>query len=123
MREELDPNLPPVHGFPGELNQVWTNFIDNALDAMETAGGTLTVKTTWCEPNVEVVIADTGAGIPDEVKNRIFDPFFTTKAIGKGTGLGLDIANKILQRHRARVELQSVPGATEFTLSIPTANP
>lgn len=123
INEELDPNLPEISGFPGELNQVWTNFIDNALDAMETTGGTLTVKTTWCDPGVEVIIADTGTGIPEEVKNHIFDPFFTTKSVGKGTGLGLDIANKIIQRHKARVAVQSVPGATEFKVTIPTTQP
>jgi signal transduction histidine kinase len=119
--EELDEENPMVNGFPGELNQVWTNFIDNALDAMETTGGALTVKTERCEHAIDVTIADTGVGIPPDVKNKIFDPFFTTKAIGKGTGLGLDIANKIILPHKARVEIESEPGNTRFTLSFPIA--
>lgn len=120
--DELDEDNPMVDGFPGELNQVWTNFIDNALDAMETTGGSLTVKTERCDHSVDVTIQDTGVGIPPEVKNKIFDPFFTTKSIGKGTGLGLDIANKIIQRHKARVEIESEPGNTRFTLSFPTTS-
>jgi signal transduction histidine kinase len=68
-------------GFPGELNQVWTNLIDNALDAMEATGGQLSVETTFCDPFVDVYISDTGSGISEEIKSKIFDPFFTTKAM------------------------------------------
>jgi signal transduction histidine kinase len=115
----LSEELPELSGFPGELNQVWTNLIDNALDAMETTGGILKVETAFCDPRVEITITDTGVGIPEEMKNKIFDPFFTTKSIGKGTGLGLDIANKIILQHKGRVEVESQPGNTRFKLSLP----
>ncbi len=118
--DQLDENIPMISGFPGELNQVWTNMIDNALDAMEEqGGGTLVVKSEWCEPFVKIYIQDSGPGIPEEIQTRIFDPFFTTKKIGKGTGLGLDIVNKILVQHRADVQVNSKPGSTIFEISIP----
>jgi signal transduction histidine kinase len=118
--DQLNDTIPMISGFPGELNQVWTNIIDNALDAMdEQGGGTLIVKTEWCEPFVKIYIEDSGPGIPEEIQTRIFDPFFTTKKIGKGTGLGLDIVNKILVQHRADVQVNSKPGSTIFEISIP----
>jgi signal transduction histidine kinase len=105
VREYAD--LPKVDAYPGELNQVWTNLIDNAVDAMD-GQGTLTVRTT-SEPEWLVVeIADTGTGIPPEVAARAFEPFFTTKDVGKGTGLGLDIARRIVvERHGGLVEIES----------------
>jgi signal transduction histidine kinase len=119
IAEDLDDGLPLISAFPGELNQVWTNLMDNALDAMEKTGGTLRIATCHCPPNVEVRISDTGEGIPEEVQSKIFDPFFTTKPIGKGTGLGLDVVSKIIRQHGAQISLESRPGFTEFLLKFP----
>lgn len=119
LQEDLDAELPKINAFPGELNQVWTNLIDNALDAMEATGGSLSVSTCYCAPNVEVRIADTGEGIPEDEVSKIFDPFYTTKPIGKGTGLGLDIVSKIMQQHGAQISVQSKPGNTEFLIKFP----
>jgi signal transduction histidine kinase len=118
IEEEYCEGIPRLSGLPGELNQVWTNLIDNSLDAME-GGGTLTIRTDWVEPNVCIQIIDTGSGIPEEIQSQIFDPFFTTKSVGKGTGLGLDIVNKIIARHNGRIDLKSKPGLTEFTITLP----
>jgi signal transduction histidine kinase len=118
IEEEYCDSIPHISGLPGELNQVWTNIIDNALDAME-GGGNLKIKTDWVEPNVCIKISDTGSGIPEEIQSQIFDPFFTTKSVGKGTGLGLDIVNKIVARHTGRIDLKSKPGHTEFTITLP----
>lgn len=118
IEEEFCDSIPHLSGLPGELNQVWTNIIDNALDAMD-GGGTLSIRTDWVEPNVCIKIADTGSGIPEEIQSQIFDPFFTTKSVGKGTGLGLDIVNKIIARHSGRIDLKSKPGHTEFTITLP----
>ncbi|MCZ4408918.1 ATP-binding protein [Cryomorphaceae bacterium 1068] len=118
IEEAYCDGIPHLSGMPGELNQVWTNIIDNALDAME-GGGTLRIQTDWVEPNVCIKISDTGSGIPEEIQSQIFDPFFTTKSVGKGTGLGLDIVNKIVARHSGRIDLKSKPGHTEFTITLP----
>ena len=118
IEEEYCESIPHISGLPGELNQVWTNIIDNALDAME-GGGNLKIKTDWVEPNICIKIADTGMGIPEEIQSQIFDPFFTTKSVGKGTGLGLDIVNKIVARHNGRIDLDSKPGSTTFTIILP----
>jgi len=118
IEEDYCSSIPHLSGMPGELNQVWTNIIDNAIDAMEE-GGKLTVSTDWSEPNVCVKISDTGPGIPEEIQNQIFDPFFTTKSVGKGTGLGLDIVSKIVTRHNGRIEVDSKPGNTTFNIIIP----
>jgi len=110
--------LPSVEGNAGELNQVWGNLIDNAIDAMSD-GGVLRLETgsdEWC---VQVRVIDDGAGIPDEVRSRIFEPFFTTKDVGEGTGLGLDIALRIVQLHGGQIQVQSRPGRTEMTVSLP----
>ena len=102
--------LPPVPSYAAELNQVWTNLIDNALDAMD-GQGTLTIRTHNDDDHATVQISDTGLGIPDEDKERIFEPFFTTKPIGHGTGLGLDIAWRIVvNKHRGYLKVTSVPG-------------
>jgi len=122
VEESYDEPIPMISALPGELNQVWTNLIDNALDAMEEKGGTLRVTTRWDEPYVIATISDTGSGIPDEIQAQIFDPFFTTKEVGKGTGLGLDIANKIIARHKGKIDLQSKPGNTEFRISLPAVD-
>lgn len=112
--------IPMVQGYPGEINQVFTNIIDNALDAMSDSGGTLTLKTEMNESFVMVNISDTGSGIPDEIVQKIFDPFFTTKAMGQGTGMGLDLVLKIMKvHHRGDIKVNSKPGETTFTLCFP----
>ena len=118
--EDYDTSLPPVKAFVGELNQVWTNLIDNALDAMEINNkGRLQIRTKKDREFVEVSIIDDGPGIPDEIKSRIFDPFFTTKEIGKGTGLGLDVVTRIVRQHEGSIKVNSVPGRTEFVVCFP----
>ena len=102
--------LPKVCAQGGELNQVWTNIIDNAIDAMD-GQGTLTIRTSRDRDCVLVEIGDTGPGIPPELQRRIFDPFFTTKEVGKGTGLGLDISYRIVvRRHHGDIRVDSQPG-------------
>lgn len=116
--EDFGP-IPSIHGFPGEINQVFTNIIDNALDAMES-GGTLTIRTIAEKEFVKVEVEDSGTGIPEEIQAKIFDPFYTTKEIGKGTGLGLDVVLKIMkQRHRGDIKVTSSSGKTVFTLCFP----
>lgn len=118
--EDFDTTLPPVHAYVGEFNQVWTNLIDNALDAMEPAKkGVLTIRTQRSGRFVKTTVTDDGPGIPDEVQSRIFDPFFTTKEIGKGTGLGLDVVQRIVRQHNGTVTVQSVPGRTSFVVCFP----
>jgi signal transduction histidine kinase len=121
LAEEFDETLPPVKAFIGELNQVWTNLIDNALDAMEANGrGTLTIKTKKDGPFVQVSIIDDGPGIPADIQPRIFEPFFTTKEIGKGTGLGLEVVQRIVQQqHNGSIKVKSEPGHTEFMVCFP----
>lgn len=121
LMEEFDETLPPVKAFIGELNQVWTNLIDNALDAMETNGkGTLTIKTNKDGKFVQVSIIDDGPGIPADIQSRIFEPFFTTKEMGKGTGLGLEVVQRIVQQqHNGSIKVKSEPGHTEFTVCFP----
>ena len=119
--EEFDETLPPVKALIGELNQVWTNLIDNALDAMETNGkGTLTIKTNKDGKFVQVSIIDDGPGIPADIQSRIFEPFFTTKEMGKGTGLGLEVVQRIVQQqHNGSIKVKSEPGRTEFIVCFP----
>lgn len=117
VEETYDENQPSVTGLPGELNQVWTNLIDNALDAMEDNGGTLRISTESNVNYIHVRIGDTGPGIDEEIRGHIFEPFFTTKPQGQGTGLGLDIARKIIDRHHAKIRLESQPGNTTFTIT------
>lgn len=118
--EDYDHTLPPVNALIGELNQVWTNLIDNAIDAMEMNGkGMLTIKTRKDREFVEVTVIDNGPGIPDDIKSRIFDPFFTTKELGKGTGLGLEMVQRIVQQHHGSIKVKSEPGNTEFIVCFP----
>ncbi len=120
LEEAYDLTLPPVTAMIGELNQVWTNLLDNALDAMAgRAGSVLHIATVRDGPLVCVTITDNGPGIPADVRPRIFDPFFTTKPIGKGTGLGLEVVQRIVQQHGGRVGLESAPGRTAFTVCFP----
>jgi len=118
VTREYAPNLPRVMANGSELNQVWTNLIDNAADAMK-GSGKLTVRTALENDFVLVEIADSGPGIPPEVKSRIFDPFFTTKGVGEGTGLGLDVVNRIIKNLRGQISVSSVPGDTRFQVRLP----
>jgi len=117
---KFDETIPRIPVFVGELNQVWTNLIDNALDAMEEAGsGELTILTEANSDYIKITIGDTGPGIPDEIKTKIFNPFFTTKDIGKGTGLGLESAFTITAHHNGTLKFESVPGNTNFIVCLP----
>jgi len=100
------------------LNQVWTNLIDNAADAMKN-NGELLVRAVRENEYVLVEIADNGPGIPPEIQSRIFDPFFTTKGVGEGSGLGLDLVHRIVQKMRGFITIKSVPGDTRFRVRIP----
>lgn len=111
-------NLREVPAYVGELNQVWTNLIDNAIYAM-SKNGELTIETNCNDKEVTVRVIDNGTGIPEKIVSRIFDPFFTTKKVGDGTGIGLDIVMRIVKRHNAQIKVNSVPGRTEFTICIP----
>ena len=120
---DYDRNLPRIDAFGSELNQVWTNIIDNAVDAMG-GKGTLTIRTRAENDGISVIIGDTGPGIPAEIKERIFDPFFTTKGVGEGTGLGLDIVRRIITgRHKGEIHLYSEPGDTRFQIWLPLTQP
>jgi signal transduction histidine kinase len=117
--KDYDRTLPDIPAYPAELNQVWTNIIDNALDAMG-GSGTLTVRTCRVEDRAIVEIADTGPGIPADIRQRIFEPFFTTKAVGHGTGLGLDVSYRVVvSRHHGDIRVESQPGATTFQVRLP----
>jgi signal transduction histidine kinase len=120
VTEEFDVSLPQVKAMVGELNQVWTNLIDNALDAMEgREKNKLLIRSLKDGDFVKVSIIDNGPGIPEDILANIFDPFFTTKDIGKGTGLGLDVVSRIVKQHRGTVKVNSVPGRTEFVVCFP----
>jgi signal transduction histidine kinase len=120
VRRAFDPALPRVCVYGSELNQVWTNLLDNAIDSLGDAG-TITITTApWHENGVEVTIADDGPGIPEDAQRRVFEPFFTTKAVGSGTGLGLDTAMRIVrERHDGDLRLRSRPGETAFAVRLP----
>jgi len=119
VRTDFDPDLPGFLGYGAELNQVWTNLIDNAIDALGDSG-TITISTRRDGECAEVDVADDGPGIPDEVRERIFDPFFTTKEVGKGTGLGLDTARRIVaDHHGGSLSVESGPGGTVFRVRLP----
>ncbi|WP_035856764.1 ATP-binding protein [Cryptosporangium arvum] len=126
--KEYDRTLPQVPAYPGELNQVWTNLIVNAIAAMN-GKGTLTIRTSLRRPEdpdspVQVEVCDTGSGVPDDIKERIFEPFFTTKGVGEGTGLGLDISWRIVvNRHGGDLSVESVPGDTRFIVCLPRTEP
>ena len=122
VAREYDPALPRVPAHGGELNQVWTNLIDNAIDAVSGNGGLghLKIKTSREGGWVTVEVTDDGPGIPRDIKGRIFEPFFTTKPVGEGTGLGLDIARRIVtRRHGGDMRVDSKPGETRFSVRLP----
>jgi signal transduction histidine kinase len=117
--KEYYAGLPSIPAYAGELNQVWTNLIDNAVSAMGGTG-TLTVRTGLDQDQVFVEFADTGPGVPSELRERIFEPFFTTKPVGEGTGLGLDISWRIVvNKHHGDIRLESSPGDTRFRVRLP----
>jgi signal transduction histidine kinase len=117
---DFSQDLPQVEAYIGELNQVWTNIIDNAIFALDKEGE-ICVATSTDKKNVTVRISDNGAGIPQEIQSRVFDPFFTTKKVGQGTGIGLDLVKRVIKRHNGEIKLRSVPGKTEFTICIPVS--
>lgn len=121
--EDFVKDLPTIKGFPGELNQVWTNILDNAIDALaenpSQNNATITLRTIHDGDFLKVYIIDNGPGIPTNVINNIFDPFYTTKDMGKGTGLGLDVVMKIIRQHRGEVKVKSEPGSTTFEVCLP----
>ncbi|HZR51359.1 MAG TPA: ATP-binding protein [Streptosporangiaceae bacterium] len=121
--KEFDRSLPSIPAYAAELNQVWTNLIENAVQAMGSSGR-LTVRTGMDRDQVFVEFADTGPGVPDEIKGRIFEPFFTTKPVGEGTGLGLDISWRIVvKKHHGDLSVESSPGDTRFRVRLPLTAP
>ena len=124
--QDFDMSLTPLPCWPAELNQVWTNLIDNAVTAMRldpSGGATLTLRTRKQGEFVRVEVCDTGPGVPEELQHRIFDPFFTTKPVGEGNGLGLDLAARIIDKHRGSLWVESQPGDTRFVAVLPMDGP
>ena len=121
VTRNFDPNLPRVPSYGSELNQVWTNLIDNAADAMN-GEGEIRIRTMREGDDVLVEFVDNGPGIPPEIQTKIFDPFFTTKPMGEGTGLGLDTVYRIVRKHRGNVSVVSRPGYTCFRVRLPIQN-
>jgi signal transduction histidine kinase len=117
---DVEPGLPRVLGFVGELNQIWANLIDNALDAVPESGR-VDVLANRDHQQVVVRIVDNGTGIPAPIRERIFDPFFTTKPMGQGTGLGLDIVRRLVRHNDGDISVESQPGRTEFRVVLPLA--
>jgi signal transduction histidine kinase len=121
--KDYDRTLPKIPAYAAELNQVWTNLIDNAVSAMDSHG-TLTVRTAHDRDKLLVEFGDTGSGVPKEIQPRIFDPFFTTKPVGEGTGLGLDISWRIVvKKHHGEINVWSEPGDTKFRVWLPFTAP
>lgn len=122
LHSQFSEEVPEIHAYGSELNQVWTNLIDNALDAVGEEGE-ITLRTRLVGEWVEVDVEDNGPGIPEEIQGRILDPFFTTKAPGSGTGLGLDISyNIVVHKHKGSLSFTSEPGKTVFTVRLPLKN-
>jgi signal transduction histidine kinase len=115
---DLEAGLPKVRGFAGELNQIWGNLIENALDAAPQWGCVGVVARREGE-RIVVRIIDNGSGIPAQICQRVFDPFFTTKPQGQGVGLGLDIARRLVRHNDGVIEFESQPGRTEFRVALP----
>jgi signal transduction histidine kinase len=132
IRRSYDRSLPKILAYGSELNQVWTNLLDNAIDAIDAASGTgvIEIITSWDEAEdqpasiekpIQIQIIDSGTGIPSEIQSRIFEPFFTTKSVGKGSGLGLEVVRRIVEnRHRGTITFYSQPGKTKFVVYLPT---
>lgn len=122
VKRDYDPGLPKVCAYGGELNQIWTNLIDNAIDSMN-GKGELRIRTRHLLDRVSVEISDNGPGMTPEIKARIFEPFFTTKGVGQGTGLGLDTVARIVRRHHGEIQVESQPGNTQFVVDLPLQQP
>jgi signal transduction histidine kinase len=123
IHREYAPGLPHIEAYGGELNQVWTNLIDNAIDALD-GRGQITLRTHYDDPWVVVEVEDNGPGIPEGIQPHLFDPFFTTKPPGKGTGLGLSTCHQIVvEKHGGRIDVSSRPGKTRFTVHLPLRLP
>jgi signal transduction histidine kinase len=124
LAKEWDKSLPQIACYPGDLNEVWSNLIHNAIQAMD-GKGTLTIRTMReSDEMIRVEICDDGPGIPEDLVDRIFTPFFTTKPFGEGTGLGLDLARRIIvEKHHGDIRVQSVPGDTRFIVLLPLEAP
>jgi signal transduction histidine kinase len=119
---DVPADLPRVRGLGGQLNQVWMNLVENALDAVSDGGNvTVTARADVSGANVVVRVTDDGQGVPPELRGRIFEPFFTTKPVGEGTGLGLDIVRRVVDSHSGLLEMESQPGHTEFRVTLPVA--
>jgi signal transduction histidine kinase len=122
VKRDYQPVPLLVDSFGSELNQVWTNLIDNAIDAME-GKGELRVRTYRDNGCVVVEIGDSGPGISPEIQPHIFEPFFTTKGVGEGTGLGLDTVQRVVKKHRGNIQVNSKPGDTRFQVWLPLSDP
>jgi signal transduction histidine kinase len=123
VERTIADDLPSVSGYAGELNQVWTNLLDNAIDATPE-GGRIRIELEKDDGAVAVRIIDNGGGIPEEIREKIFEPFYTTKPPGEGTGLGLDIVQRIVtQQHAGQITVTSKPGETIFTVLLPVTPP
>jgi signal transduction histidine kinase len=119
VHREYDAKVPRIQAYGSELNQAWTNIIDNAIDAMN-GQGRIALRTSYDDQWVIVELEDNGPGIPEAVLPHIFDPFYTTKAPGLGTGMGLNISHGIIvQKHRGRIDVHSQPGRTRFEVRLP----
>jgi len=119
---DFDESIRTMDAYVSELNQVWTNLIDNAIDALPK-NGTITVRTKVNARDVHVTVCDDGPGIPKDIQSRIFDPFFTTKKVGEGTGIGLDLVKRIIAHHHGEIRVFSEPGHTEFFICLPMKQP
>ena len=119
IERDYEPDLPTINAYGGELNQVWTALIENALDALGNQGARAPRPVALEAEMLLVEIWDTGPGIPPELQERIFEPFFTTKAPGQGLGLGLDNAMRIVRKHRGHLSVRSEPGSTCFRVRLP----
>jgi len=118
LKRDYGQELPMIEAYGGELNQVWLNLIDNAIGAMD-GNGELRIRTYQEDGQAVVEIGDNGPGIPENVQGRLFEPFYTTKEPGKGTGLGLYVSYKIIQKHLGKIEVTSKPGDTRFIVHLP----
>jgi signal transduction histidine kinase len=118
ITRDYDRSLPTIPAYGSELNQVWTNLIDNAIDAID-GQGLIQIRTAREFEHVLVEVRDNGPGIPDDIRGRIFEPFFTTKPVGKGTGLGLDTVYRTVQKHRGEIRVDSRSGDTRFQIRLP----
>jgi len=118
IKKNFCEDMPEVEVYIGELNQVWTNIIDNAIYAVPK-NGEINIETECDKKSITIHITDNGTGISKEILSRIFDPFFTTKKVGEGTGIGLDIVRNVINRHKGEIKVNSIPGKTEFVIRLP----